>query len=156
MSLLSREERREGTISMEFEILLTLSFGLPIIGIAGMTTRTILTLVKRSSNRARGIRLSTKSAFYCLYIMQWILGGLGLLFFYIATHEPAVWIPVPDAGKVVDGWQAMIVGFPYYGINGWFLILPLILVWIGLLRDIRLQIYPFVIQVACALVAMSA
>jgi len=138
-------------------LVLAIVFYAPVgLGFAGIAARTVYILVRRGTDKLRYPWPKAGSGFYLLYILQGFALLAGLVLFGTALYEPATKIPVPDAGKVVEGYVALIVGVPFYGMNAWLLLSPALLLAIGLVKDAILQAIVCSVQlILCAVVWMT-
>jgi hypothetical protein len=137
------------TISTEL-LIRAMFLGPPFVGGGGMLVWTMFVLVKRSSRpRSPAPRRISRLALY----LQMALLMLGFGVYITSLFIPATNMPVPDTGKVVPGLAALVWGFPFWGMNLWFLVCPLLMLWINSLRDFGVQLIAFVVQFGCALAA---
>ncbi len=132
---------------------LLLMVGPMIFGLGGMIAWSVCLSTYRSSRRkevdGKGSRI-----FRVLYRMQWALLTIAWLIYALALFEPAVDMPGVEYSQLGVGWQALVVGFPFWGVNVWFLLSPLLLWWIGAMRNFGLQFIALLVQGACAVAVL--
>ena len=126
--------------------LISLTLMPSFLGFGGLAIATSASLLvrgrqKRYTNWTHGV----------LFGSQCLLVSLAIVFFCIALFEPSCenfWIGPPSPGLLL-----LLMGFPFWGINLFFLLSPLVLLWLYLAKIRGLEIIPLLLQCGCALVA---
>ena len=129
----------------------TLLAGPPVLGLGGLLTGTVVELGRRE---IRGVVPFRAPVYSSICGAQWFAYIVSLFLFILALFEPGM--RNDPGGRANPGWALLLIGFPYYGLNFWLLIAPIVIVWLQCAKIWWLQFIPLVVQCGCVFVAFNA
>jgi hypothetical protein len=134
---------------MNADALVTICVGLPLVGVISILIRGAIAKADRSARRST---LTPPGLYRVLSVFQWGFMTVAFLVYSTSLFTPAMrndW-----GGGLLLGWQVLAVGFPFWGLNAYFLVSPMVLLWMNWVQDFWLQVIAFGFQLACALIVL--
>jgi len=129
-------------------------YGAVAIGAAGVVARSLYVLIRRVQNPVGRPWPKATWHFFLLLTVQCLLICAGVWLFRCALDEPAARTAnfLGGGTQVQQGWVALVIGFPFWGMNAWFLLALFWLALIGVFRDALRQLIVLAVQVTTCVV----
>ncbi len=129
-------------------------YGPVVVGGLAVIARTIYVLIRRVADKRHYPWPKVTWLYHIAFAVQGLAMAGAFLLFSSALHEPAARSQNILGGgtQVMQGWAALVMGFPFWGMNAWLILAPIFLLLIGIFKDAILQLVVLTVQIVLCVV----